>query len=263
MTIVDTHAHIYPDAIAQKAAASIGSFYDIPMEMDGTVDTLLRRGDEAGISRFLVQSVAVTWERAHSINDFIAGCVAAHPTRFVGFGAMHPAHPQMEQELNRLMSLGLRGVKLHPDFQHFCLDDPQAIRLFEAMAERGLPLLVHTGDSRYPYSQPERMARALDRVPRLRAICAHLGGWSVWNDGWKMLAGLGNVWVDCSSSLYALEPQEAVKVIHRYGADRVFFGTDYPMWEPAEEVRRFLALPLTAEEQENILHRNIERFLGE
>ena len=106
MTIIDTHAHIYPDAIALKAAASIGKFYDIPMDLDGTVDTLLRHGDQAGIDRFLVQSVAVTWERAHSINDFIARSVNEHPDRFVGFGAMHPDHPEMEKELDRILSLG-------------------------------------------------------------------------------------------------------------------------------------------------------------
>ena len=169
----------------------------------------------------------------------------------------------MEKELDRILSLGLKGVKLHPDFQHFCLDDPNAVKLFEAMAERNLALLVHTGDKRYPYSQPERMARALDRVPRLRAICAHLGGWSVWSDAWKILAGRGNVWVDTSSSLYALSPEEAVKVIHRYGAGRVFFGTDYPMWKPEEELVRFRALPLTPEEREMILHKNFEHFLAQ
>lgn len=263
MTIIDTHAHIYPEKIAAKAAASIGKFYDIPMQMDGTLAMLLQEGEKAGISRFLVQSVAVTWERVHAINAFIAREVAAHPVQLVGFGSMHPDHPDMEKELDELMSLGLRGVKLHPDFQHFCLDDPQAIRLFEAMAERNLPLLVHTGDVRYPYSEPERMARALDHVPNLRAICAHLGGWSVWSDAWKLLAGRDNVYVDCSSSLYALEPAEAVKIIHRYGADHVFFGTDYPMWKPEEEVARLMALPLTETEREQILHLNFERFMGE
>lgn len=263
MTIIDTHAHIYPDKIAQRAAASIGDFYHIPMNLDGTVDALLRAGEEAGIDRHLVHSVAVTWERVQAINDFIAGAVAAHPDRFVGFGAMHPDHPDMEKELDRLMTLGLRGVKLHPDFQHFCLDDPAALRLFAAMAERGLPLLVHTGDKRYDYSSPERMARALDRVPRLTAICAHLGGWSVWSDAWKLLAGRENVYVDCSSSLYALAPEETVKIIHRYGANRVFFGTDYPMWAPGEEVARVMALPLTEREREMIFHENFERFLGE
>ena len=162
-----------------------------------------------------------------------------------------------------MLSRGLRGVKLHPDFQHFLLDDPQAIRLFKAMAERDLPLLVHTGDTRYPYSEPERMARALDAVPGLTAICAHLGGWSRWDKAWQVLAGRENVYVDCSSSLYALGVEEAADVIRRYGADRVFFGTDYPMWTPQEEIARLMALALTDEEREMIFHKNFEKFIGE
>ena len=66
-----------------------------------------------------------------------------------------------------------------------------------------------------------------------------------------------------TASLYALELDEAVKIIHRYGAKQVFFGTDYPMWKPREEVARFMALPLTEEEREITLHRNFERFIGE
>ena len=263
MKIIDTHAHIYPDKIALKAAKSIGDFYEIGMSLDGTVSTLLAQGKAAGISRFLVHSVAVTWERANAINDFLAQSVAAHPEEFIGFGTIHPDHPEMEQELDRILSLGLRGVKLHPDFQHFCLDDANAIRLFEAMAERNLPLLVHTGDKRYPYSEPQRMARALDRVPGLTAICAHLGGWSVWTDAWNVLAGRDNVYVDCCSSLYAMQPDEAADVIRKYGADRVFFGTDYPMWTAEEEIARFMALPLTDAEREMIFHQNFERFIGE
>ena len=263
MTIIDTHAHIYPDKIALKAAKSIGEFYEIDMHLDGTVSSLLQAGEAAGISRWLVHSVAVTWERARSINDFIASEVEAHPDKFIGFGSIHPDHPEMEKELDYMLSRGLRGVKLHPDFQHFLLDDPQAICLFEAMAERNLPLLVHTGDTRYPYSEPERMARALDAVPGLTAICAHLGGWSRWDAAWQVLAGRKNVYVDCSSSLYALGAEEAANVIRRYGADRVFFGTDYPMWTPQEEIARFMALLLTDDEREMILHRNFERFIGE
>ena len=138
-----------------------------------------------------------------------------------------------------------------------------AARLYEAMAERGLILLAHTGDHRYPYSQPERMARALDKVPSLTAICAHFGGWSIWNQAWKVLAGRSNVYVDTSSSLYAITPEEAVKIIHRYGASQVLFATDMPMWDPVKELERFNRLDLTEEERELILHKNFERLMGE
>ncbi len=261
MKFIDTHAHIYPDAIALKAAASIGTFYDIPCLMDGTLAGLLTHGQAAGIERFLVHSVATTQERVHSINDYLMRTAAQDPVRLVGFGTLHPDYPDVEGEAKRIKAGGLHGVKLHPDIQQFLSDSDAAVRMFRILADHGLPVLVHTGDMRYPYSQPERIARVLDQVPNLKIICAHLGGWSVWTDAWKVLAGRPGVWVDSSSSLYALKPEEAAQVIRHYGADRVFFGTDYPMWKPEEEVRRFLALPLTEAEQEMIAHENFERFL--
>ena len=262
MKIFDVHCHIYPDAIAQRAADSIGEFYHLDMHMSGTLGDLLEKGMAAGISRFLVNSAAITPNRVHSINDFLMRSVASDPEHLVGFGTMHPDLENVEAELDRLAAGGLCGVKLHPDFQHFCLDDEKAIAMFQAMADRNLPGLIHTGDYRYPYSEPARMARVLDRVPHLKVICAHLGGWSVWTDAWKELAGRPGVWVDTSSSLYALKPEEAAEVIRHYGVERVFFGTDYPMWAPDDELKRFLALPLTAEEQEKILHQNLEDFLA-
>lgn len=263
MSIIDTHAHIYPDAVALKAAASISEFYDIPICENGTLGALLERGDKAGISRFLVHSVAVTWKRVLSVNDYLMRAVSLHPERLIGFGTMHPDYPDVRGELQRIKAGGLKGVKLHPDFQRFLLDGPKAVALFEEMADLSMPLLTHTGDPRYPFSEPGRMARALDAVPTLKVICAHLGGWSVWEDGWKALAHRPGVWVDTSSSLYALSPEQAVELIHRYAPGHVFFGSDYPMWDPGAEVERFLKLPLAESEQEDILHRNFERFLSE
>ena len=263
MYFIDTHAHIYPDAIALKAAASIGTFYDIPCLMDGTLAGLFTHGAAAGIERFLVHSVATTQERVHAINDYLMRTAAEHPQKLVGFGTLHPDYPDVEGEAKRIKAGGLHGVKLHPDIQQFLSDSDEAVRMFRILADYGLPVLIHTGDMRYPYSQPERMARVLDQVPDLKMICAHLGGWSVWTEAWRILAGRPNVWVDTCSSLYALEPDKAAEVIRHYGADRVFFGTDYPMWKPEQEVERFLQLPLSEREQEMIAHENFEQFLSE
>ncbi len=261
MTVIDVHAHIYPDAIARRAADSIGEFYGLTMHLDGTVDELLSAGEKAGIARHLVHSVAVTPSRVRSVNDFLIAAAQAHPDRLIGFGTMHPDYADLPAELRRLKAAGLRGVKLHPDFQRFRLDDDNAMAMFRAMAELGLPALVHTGDHRYPFSEPSRMARVLCALPELKAICAHLGGWSVWQEAWKELADLPNAWVDTSSSLYALSPEEAAAIIRRYGAERVMFGTDYPMWEPSEELKRLAAVPLTDAERERITHRTFEDFL--
>lgn len=175
---------------------------------------------------------------------------------------MHPDCPGVEKEADRAVSLGLRGIKLHPDFQQFFIDDPKAMKIYEA-AEGRLPVLIHTGDSRYQWSKSERLVKVLEAFPRLEVIAAHFGGWSEWDSAVSVLGGhrYGNLWTDCSSSLYAMSPERAKLFIDAYGADRVLFGTDYPMWTAADELKRFSAIPLTEREREMILHENAERLL--
>ena len=262
MHVIDVHAHIYPDAIAQKAAESIGAFYEMPISFDGTLGTLLQLSKQANISLSLVHSVAITWTRVKSVNNFLMQAVAENPSSLIGFGTLHPDFPNPRKELERIKAGGLLGVKIHPDFQQFYLDDPKSLALFAHMAELNMPLLSHVGDHRYAFSEPVRLVRVLDAVPDLKVIGAHLGGWSIWMDAWKVLAGRPNLWVDCSSSLYAMQPQQAADLVHHFGADRVLFGSDYPMWDPGSEIARILALPLTKAEQAAILHQNFEAFLA-
>ena len=116
-----------------------------------------------------------------------------------------------------------------------------------------MPIVIHTGDKRYNYYHPEQMKRVLDAFPNLTCICAHLGGWSEWDDAYKSLAKYDNVYVDTSSSLYAMEPEHAAKIIRQYATERVMFGTDYPMWNAKEELERIAAVPLTDRERELII----------
>ena len=261
MTIIDTHVHIYPDAIAEKAAQSIGDFYNMPVEMDGRLDTLFERGRKAGVTKYLVHSVATTPDRVRHINDYLMQTAAAWPDRLIGFGSLHPEASDIAGEIKRIQRGGLRGVKLHPDIQRFLLDGDASLHMFRLLAEANLPVLVHMGDHRFPYSQPARMAKVLDAVPGLRVIGAHLGGWSVWDEAWPVLAQYPSFWVDTSSSLFALPPEKAVEIIRRYAPDKVFYGTDFPMWDPVSEMSRFMALPLAEAERERILHANFEGFM--
>lgn len=262
--IIDAHAHIFPDKIAEKAVAGIGSFYDtLTMELDGTAEGLLKSGGSAGVDMFLVHSVATVPAQVTSINDFIAGCVKACPDKFIGFAAMHPDFGDISDELDRAVSLGLRGIKLHPDFQQFNADDERAMPIYEAAVERKLPVLIHMGDSRTDFSKPRRLVNVLERFPELDVIAAHFGGWSEWDSAAELLGGgvYGHLRTDCSSSLYAMSPEHAKRLIDAYGADRVLFGTDYPMWTAAEELERFNKIPLSEREREMILHENAEKLL--
>ena len=199
MKVFDAHCHIYPAKIARKAAQTTAAFYDYTGEtLDGTVQTLFAHG--GGITKFLVQSVATRPDQVQHINEFIAREVAQFPDRLYGFGALHPDSPTLEEDIAHLRALGLHGVKLHPDIQGFRLDDPRCFALAE-QCEGVLPLLLHTGDSRYDFSNPNRLIPLLRRFPRLTVIGAHFGGYTIWQEAARQLAGrFENLWVDCSSS---------------------------------------------------------------
>lgn len=259
--IIDAHCHIYPDKIAQKASDHTGDFYGIPMCLDGKISTLLEHGGDAGIEHFIVQSVATTPHQVSSINHFIAASVAASGGRFTGLGTLHPDSEDVEADVNEIISLGLKGVKLHPDIQQFKIDDYRMLKIYE-LCEGKLPILVHTGDYRYDLSNPNRMMPILDIYKDLTVIGAHFGGWSIWEEATEMLNKYPNFYVDCSSSLYALSPEKAKELIMAYGTDRVLFGTDYPMWEPKEEIDRFMQIALTEEERESIFYSNAAKLFN-
>lgn len=261
MHITDVHCHIYPDKIAAKAVRGIGDFYDLPMSCDGTFDDAVARHDRAGVDRGIIFSVATTVHQVRSINEFIAGTVKISGGRYIGFGTLHPESPTLTEDIDHIIELGLRGVKLHPDVQQFRLDDYRCLKIYE-YCEGKLPLLVHAGDFRYDYSNTNRLIPILDIYEGLTVIAAHLGGWSLWEESSERLAGYKNLYVDCSSSLYSLSPEEATSIIKRYGADKVLFGTDFPMWDASEELERFDKLDLTQEERELILWKNADRLFG-
>ena len=260
MQIIDIHTHIYPDKIARKAADSVRDFYklDGSLAMDGTVDMLLKRGAEAGISRYVVLPVSNTPQHVRSINSFILSQTAQHDN-FIGFGTLHAEMEDLMEETEWILEQGLRGIKMHPDSQRFAIDDPRLFPVYEALQEK-IPVMLHMGDPRYHYSHPSRLRKVLDIFPRLEVIAAHFGGYSMFHTARELLWDTDCVF-DISSAMMFMEQGEAEKYINGYGAERMAYGTDYPLWDPVEEVARFRQLKLRDEQFEQIAHKTAERIL--
>ena len=259
--VINSHCHIYPEKIASKAVEGIKNFYDLNMSLNGRTDDLIKDGSKVGVVHYLVHSVATTPKQVKSINEFISYEVKSHNGLFTGFGTLHPDSDDIEGDFNYLCDLGLKGVKLHPDFQMFALNEKKAFDLGEVIAAGDVPLLIHCGDFRYNYSNPEQLIPFLDKFPDLTVIGAHFAGWSMWEDATRQLAGRQNLYVDLSSSLYALSAETANELIHAYGADKVLWGTDYPMWDSVSEMEYFKKIDLTDEERSMILYENAAKLL--
>ncbi len=259
--IIDAHAHIYPDKIASKAASAIGAFYDISMDCNGSVGTLLTIGKQAGISRFLVHSVATVPHQVKSINRFVLKEAQLHP-EFIPFMTLHPqmSEAEIEEEVDFCINSGIYGIKLHPDFQKFAINSTEAKRIYNVVGAR-LPILLHTGDNRYNFSHPSYLAEVAKQYKHMRFIGAHFGGYDCWDEVASIYNGLDNVFFDTCSALPFMSSEQATHLIKTMGADKFFFGTDFPMWKAKEELERFLAIPITEREREDILANNLIKFL--
>ena len=259
--ICDAHGHIFPEKIADKAVSAIGHFYDIDMTGHGNTDAIIESGKTIGVTHQLVCSTATVPHQVESINRFIAEECSKHP-EFIGFGSLHPDYDDPDGQAKFCIENGICGLKLHPDFQEFLIDDKKAYPMYEAAQSKNLPILFHTGDNRYPYSSPKRLKKVLKDFPNLKVFAAHFGGYRQWDEAAEHLAGEKNVYFDTSSSLMFITTKQAKDFINAYGAEKMFFGSDFPMWTHDDEIERLMALNLTDEQNKAILSGNFKAFFN-
>lgn len=258
--IIDTHAHIFPQKIAKKAVKSIGNFYGIEMNnAGGEIKNLIDSGDKIKIKKYIVHSTATTIEQVTPINNFIFNAVKENP-KFIGLITLYPdmTIKEIDKEIDFAEKNGLKGIKLHPDFQKFEIDEKKVYNIYSA-AEGRMSILFHTGDKRYNYSNPHRLAKVAKKFKNLKVIGAHFGGYSEW-ENLDCYYGLDNVYFDTSSTLFSLSSEKANLLIEKFGAEKFMFGSDFPMWTHENELKRFFNLKLSKEDNEKILYKNAIKF---
>jgi len=259
MKLIDFHIHIYPDAIALKATQSIENFYSMKAENVGTAERLLEVSKENGISLNVVLPVAVKPSGVSHINDFAVEMQKTHK-EFYCFGTIHAGMENIEAETERLMKMGLHGIKLHPDTQLFDIDDRRMYPVYEII-EGKIPLMVHSGDYRYSYSHPERLRRVMKAFPRLVTIAAHFGGWSMPDEGVKNLSDMENCYVDISSSFDRITLEKGAQLVSLFGEDRVLFASDFPLGSPTIEKENLMKMNISESVREKIAYKNAENLL--
>ena len=253
---IDAHCHVFPEKIVDKAVGAIGGFYHIPMYHRGTPENLLKKSAESGIDKCIIHSVATKPEQVSSANHYLASLVSDHPDRFYGLGTVHPLSDDMERDINELQSLGLKGIKIHPDMQGFTLDCDGFMTAFEICQEKGLAVLAHTGDDRGDRTNPNRVEHVLQSFPHLTFVGAHFGGYTVWDWAVEVLPKYDNIFVDTCSTMFWKGAWGMRDYIKAYGIDRCMFATDFPMHPASVEIKALLYLDYTEEEYKKLFADN-------
>ena len=261
MRVIDLHVHAFPDKIAEGAVSNLESLTGYARHYDGTLKGLRGSMERSGVERSVVQPVATRPESVAAINDWTA---KNQDGRVACFGAMHPDHPEPAAEIARLAGLGLRGIKLHPEFQTFHPDEDRMAPIYEALTRHRLAVFFHAGadialDS--VNSTPAVFARVLEAYPDLRVALGHMGGWKQWDEALDVLAGRDVVF-DTSFTLRFIGADRFLELVRAHGAERVAFGSDGPLGDAAAELEAIGALGLEEDERAAILWGTAERFLG-
>lgn len=274
--LVDCHAHAFADKIVDKAVQQLIDYYKIDTANGGRLTDLINAANQAKLDAFTLLVAATKPEQVKPANDWVLEITAKsraeleqftgqkHIPKIVPFGTYHSADPNWLTEVNRLKSSGVKGIKLHPEFQGIDLADSALNPFFEEISDRFV-LMVHIGDpivSPNNLSTPRKVAAILKRFPKLRIIAAHLGGYCFWTEVLEELAGK-DLYLDTSSALQYIDPEMLKEIISKHGSSKVLFGSDYPLNTPQKEFELLDRIPwLTTTAKERIYGQNCAELFG-
>ncbi|WP_028509107.1 amidohydrolase family protein [Ruminococcus sp. NK3A76] len=261
--LIDVHVHAFNEKIAAKALDALAGYSGLTPLTDGTVGDTFAKLDEWGVDKAAILSIATKPTQQRIINGWAE---TIKSDRLLPFGSIHPDAPDCLEELERIKAAGLYGIKLHPDYQGFRIDEERLFPIYEQCARLSLPVILHSGFDYYSpdeiHCTPERALRVIGRVKGLKLILAHLGANRMWQQVFDTIAGAdGEVYFDTSFTEEC--PDELMeKIILKHGADRVLFASDCPWARSCDIAEKIERLALTDDMKEKIFHLNAERLLG-
>lgn len=267
--VIDFHTHVWPDKIARATVNKLKQMGNIPAYSDGTVSGLITSMKAARVDLSIILPVVTRPEQFDTINRFAVKMNEQEGV--MSFGGIHPKNIDVEEKLEFIKSLGLKGIKLHPAYQETYIDEEPYQRIIDYALKIGLIVSVHAGlDVGLPdpiYCTPDRICKlyerlGLDKQEENKLIFAHTGGYACWKEVYEQLAGK-KIYFDCSTTLGIIEDALFVQIVRRHGTNRIVFGSDFP-WKPQKEMIDYLnKIGLTEGETEDIMWRTAKKLLEE
>lgn len=263
MRMIDFHTHAFPDKIASKAVEQLSKATGgMPYHTLGTYASLENAAKQAGLTHYVVLPIAVKQTQMRTVNDV---AYQNKTDMAIQFASIHPYADDVYEEIDRIKAMGFQGVKLHPEYQNFHVDDERVFPVYHALAEQQLITVFHAGyDLGYAgeaKASPAKLKKALPHFEGVPVVAAHMGGHADWMNVLALLAGEEGLYLDTSFSFTHIPPRAAEKIIEKHGATHILFGSDSPWSDIRNEIKFIEQLSLPDTSKEMIFYKNAERLL--
>lgn len=261
--VIDFHTHIFPPHRAADILKDLAGRGDISHFTDGTLKGLIHSMDRSGIDISIISRITTRPERVAAVNQWLLACVTK------GVNVMATVHPDLPTDVDDVKSLkkrGFVGIKMHPDYQGFFVDEERMYPFYEAAQKAMMPILFHAGlDRGLPppvHATPDRLLKVHQRFPDLVMVAAHMGGEAVYHETENILLGSG-IYLDTSYVLRLMDKATLQRFFLKHPVERFLFGSDSPFTDQLTELEYFLTLPFLSEaDKEKVICTNAARLLG-
>ena len=260
---IDFHTHAFPEKLAARAVGKLShDAGGLEPQTDGTLASLKEQMVKDGVDISVVHSIATSPRQQFNVNNF-AMEMDKDPA-IVAFGSIHPDAPDALEELERIHAAGLKGIKLHPEYQGFYADDEKLKPIYKKISQLGLITIFHAG---YDYGflppyhcMPEHLLGALKWLDS-PVVAAHWGGLDCGGEVLEKLCG-ENLWFDLSYGYGCIPKPMAQKIVDTHTPDMLLFGSDMPWHRPEWEMRLIDSLDISETDRDKIYFQNAAKLLS-
>ncbi|MBQ8145525.1 MAG: amidohydrolase family protein [Clostridia bacterium] len=264
--IIDFHAHIFPDKIAEATVSALSKGAGIPPHSNGALSGLLEQMNKAEVDVSINLPVLTKSKQFDSIFSF-AKTVNQMENGVISFCGIHPDDEEYEKHLHLIKEAGIKGIKIHPDYQGAFFDDERYVKILSLAKSLDLITVTHAGlDGAFIGQEikctPVRVLRLLDAIGGYdKLVLAHLGGNELYDEVFVNLAG-ESVYFDTSYVLPFLTQDQFEKMVERHGENKILFATDSPWQDQRKMVDILKGYGLGAHIQNKILCENAKKLLN-
>ncbi len=259
--IIDFHVHCFADELAKKAVAALEECGKVPSRVNGTIDDIKRSMSVAGVDKSVILPIATKPSQTVKINNWAA---EIQDEEIISFGTIHPNFTEWDSELERISKMGIKGIKFHPDYQNFFVDEEKMFPIYKKAFDLGLIVIFHAGlDIGLPapyHCTPDRLIKIVKAFPGAKIVAAHMGGFQFWDDVERLLVG-ENLYLDVSYCLSPMQDEQLKRIINNHGYEKILFATDSPWCDQKEEIAKVKKLKFTQQIEEAILGGNAAKLL--